>query len=73
MARYIKYEKSPGRRHIDGTPAGEKPKETIALLQVKLPLSEKEAFAKYCDALGKNMSDVIRDLIKQTLAASSDS
>lgn len=72
MARYIKYERSPGRPHIDGTPAGEDAKETIAHLQVKLPLSEKEAFAAYCQAAGKSMSDVIRDLIKQSLASSPD-
>lgn len=62
MTRYIRYEKSPGRPRLDGSPAGTT-KETTVTVQLKLPASEKHRLAAYCAVLDISMSEAIRRLI----------
>lgn len=67
MTRYIKYEKSPGRKRLDGTEAHSDRKETVTTLQVKILASEKAALVDYCTQHNLNMSEVLRDLISNLL------
>jgi len=67
MAKYIRYDKSPGRSRLDGSAADSGPKPTVTTLQIKILAEEKAALVAYCEARKLNMSEVLRELITKLL------
>ncbi len=63
MTRYIKYEKSPGRKRIDGSDADPQHPLTITTIQAKVTIDEKDRLLAYCESQGISMSQAIREWI----------